>query len=448
MFWTRLLEYARRYLGLFFNRRVILIFASFLVLVFGVSTVAILLLERNAPDGLRDPVDVFWWVILTLINVTDPQFFPATAGGRLVGLFLTGVSTVLLWLFSAIVVTIVLDVVLKEGQGMGRTDRKNHILICGWNETAEEILDQLHQAEPDKPVVVLAELDMKPVNFTWVDFVKGDPSNGKDLRRANIMEANVAIIFPMRGDEAADALSLLTALAIESLNRDVYTCVEVLEPKNRQHFVRANVDEMFVKGELSAHLLARSTLCKGLSGIVSELLRWDEGNEFYKFEVQQLFPSLVGRSFDDALDHLRRKHHLILLGIERSATKQEIIIDPGEDLVLIKGDGAIVVPSREVGDRTPAMIVSDLLRSNGGAPPAENLVDLDQYVAQGETIRSITKDLGEKQQNLVGIQRMVTRTETHVNPMDNLLLQADDLCFVIAWDPPVGEKSPRKQARA
>jgi voltage-gated potassium channel len=445
MFWTRLLEYARRYLGLFFNRRVILIFASFLVLVFGVSTVAILLLERNAPDGLRDPVDVFWWVILTLINVTDPQFFPATGGGRMVGLFLTGVSTVLLWLFSAIVVTIVLDVVLKEGQGMGRTNHKDHILICGWNETAEEILEQLHQAEPDTPVVVLADLEMKPVNFTWVDFVRGDPSNGKDLRRANVMEAHVAIVFPVRPDEAADALSLLTALAIESLNRDVYTCVEVLNPKNRQHFVRANVDEMFVKGELSAHLLARSTLCKGLSGIVSELLRWDEGNEFYKIEVQQLFPSLVGCSFDDALDHLRRKHHVILLGIERTTTKQELTVDPGEELVLIKGDKAIVVPHREVTDRVPALIVSDLLRNNGGTLPAENLVDLDTYLLEGGTVHSIAEDLMAKQRTLLGIQRMVTATETYVNPVEDLILQPDDLCFVIAWDPPECEQSPRRK---
>lgn len=442
MLWIKLLEHAKRYLGLFFDRRVLLIFGSFMLVVFGVSTAGILLLERNVPGGLHEPGDVFWWVILTLIDVTDPGFFPATAGGRLVGLFLTSVSTVLLWLFSAIVVTLVLDVVLKEGQGMGRTNRRGHILICGWNETAEEILDQLHQAEPDRSVVVLAELEMKPVNYTWVDFVKGDPSNGKDLRRANVMEASVGIIFPMRGDDAADALSLLTALAIESLNRDVYTCVEVLDPKNRQHFVRANVDEMFVKGELSAHLLARSTLCKGLSGIVSELLRWDEGNEFYKFELQQLFPSLVGQSFDDALDQLRRNHHLILLGIERTVTKQEIIIDPGEGLLLIKGDRAIVVPSDDVEGKTPALVVSDLLRSNGGIPPADNLVDLDSYLAQGETIRHITQDMHKKQQSLVGIQRMVTTTETYVNPVENPVLQAGDLCFAIAWDPPGGEKIP------
>lgn len=440
MLWYKIAEYMRRYLGLFLNRRVILSFLSLMAVVLGLSSGAILLLERNTPGGLRDPADVFWWVTLTLLDVTDPDFFPTTVGGRLIGLFLTSLSTVLLWLFSAIVVTIVLDVVLKEGQGMGRTKCKNHIIICGWNETAEEIIEQLHNADPAKPVVVLAEVEMKPVNYAWVDFVRGDPSDSKDLERANIMEADVAIIFTVPGGDAADAQSLLTALAVETLNREVYTCVEVLDPKNRQHFVRANVDEMFVKGELGAHLLARSTLCKGLSAMVSELLRWDEGNEFYKIDLKDYYPSMVGRTFDEALDYLRRNFNVILLGVERTTEREEVVIDPGEDLVLLKGDIAIVVPYHEAKGRKPSAIVSELLHDNGGEIPDENLKDLDEHVKGGETLDEIAADLEDKyQQCLLAIRRVAQRTETFVNPKEKLELQADDQCFVIAWDPPERE---------
>ena len=441
MLWSKIVDHLRRYMGLFFNRQVILLFLGFMVVVFGLSTGAVLLLERNALDGLRSPADVFWWVILTLLDVTDPEFFPTTAGGRLIGLFLTGLSTVLLWLFSALIVTIVLDVVLKEGQGMGRTKYRNHIIICGWNETAEEIIEQLHSADPKKPVVVLAELETKPIDYTWVDFVRGDPSNGRDLKRANVMDADVAIIFPILGDDAADAQSLLTALAIETINRDVYTCVEVLDPKNREHFVRANVDEMFLKGELGAHLLARSTLCKGLSAIVSELLRWDEGNEFYKIDLQDYYPSMVGRTFDDALDYLRRNFNAILLGVERTTEREEMFIDPGEEMVLLKGDEAIVVPWHEAEGRKPSAIVSELLFNNGGKIPEENRRNLDEYLQGGKKLDEIAADLEDKYQRcLLAIERVVERTETFVNPKGGMELQAGDRCFVIAWDPPEREK--------
>ncbi len=441
MLWRKIAEHLRRYLGLFFNRRVILIFLGFMVIVCGLSTGAILLFEHSTSGGLRSPPDVFWWVTLTLLDVTDPDFFPSTAGGRLIGLFLTSLSTVLLWLFSAIVVTVVLDVVLKEGQGMGKTKYKNHIIICGWNETAEEIVEQLHSADSKRPVVVLAELETKPVNYTWVEFVKGDPSNRRDLERANVMEADVAIIFPVLGGDAADAQSLLTTLAIETLNRDVYTCVEVLEPKNRQHFARANVDEMFVKGELGAHLLARATLCKGLSAIVSELLRWDEGNEFYKIDLKDYYPSMVGKTFDEALDYLRRNFNVILLGVERTTEREEILIDPGEELVLLKGDNAIVVPCHAAEGKKPSLVVSELLHNNGGKFPDENLAELDEYLKEGKRLGDIAADLEEQYQRcLLAIRRMMKRAETFVNPKGNLELQAGDQCFLIAWDPPEREK--------
>jgi voltage-gated potassium channel len=438
--WNKISEYLRRYLGLFFNRRIISLFVGFMTVICGLSTGAILLFERSTAGGLRDPADVFWWVILTLLDVTDPGFFPTSGAGRLVGLFLTSLSTVLLWLFSAIVVTIVLDVVLKEGQGMGSTKCRNHIIICGWNETAGEIVEQLHSADSNKPVVVLAELEMKPLNYTWIDFVKGDPSNSRDLERANVMEADVAIIFPVARGEAADAQSLLTALAIETLNRDVYSCVEVLNPKNRQHFVRANVDEMFVRGELGAHLLARSTLCKGLSAVVSELLRWDEGNEFYKINLKDYYPSMVGKTFDEALDYLRRNFNVILLGVERTIEREEVVIDPGEELVLLKGDTAIVVPCHGAEGRKPSAIVSELLHDNGGEIPDENLKGLDEYIRGGKTLGEIVADLEDKyQQCLLAIRRVAQTAETFVNPKGQLELQAGDQCFVIAWDPPERE---------
>lgn len=60
MLWQEIAEHLRRYLGLFFNRRVILIFLGFMAVICGLSTGAILLFEHSTPGGLRSPPDVFW----------------------------------------------------------------------------------------------------------------------------------------------------------------------------------------------------------------------------------------------------------------------------------------------------------------------------------------------------------------------------------------------------
>jgi len=441
MVWAKIAEYMRRYLGLFFNRRVLATFLILMTAMLGVSGGAILFFERNAPDGLRSPAQVFWWVVLNVLGVTDPGFFPASTGARLISVLLVGMSTVLLWLFSAIVVTIVLDVVLREGQGMGKTTYRNHAIICGWNETAEEIIEQIHSADPAKPIVVLADLESRPVNYVWVDFVKGRPDNVRDLERANVREAAEAIIFPSPASAAPDAESLLTALAIETINRDVYTCVEILNPKNREHFVRANVDEMFVRGELGAHMLARAILCKGLSSVVSELLRWDEGNEFYKVSLEDYYPSLAGKTFDDAMNYLRKNFGVILLGIERAERKEEMFVDPSSgEVVLLHDDCAVVAPEQETAGKQSLQIISDLMQSNGGQIPERNLRSLDKYVRAGKGLGEIATDLrSEKKQRLLAIRRTVEKRETFVNPKGPLELRSSDQCFLIAWDPPVAE---------
>lgn len=439
MLLRKILEYSRRYLGLFFDGQILLGLVVFIVLVYGLGMGAILFLERDAPNGLNSISEVSWWVTLALFNITDPQYFPATFGGKLVGLGLDILSTVLLWLFSAIIVALVLDVVLKEGQGMGNTKHKNHVIICGWNETAAEIIEQLHKADPDKPVVILAKLDAKPVGHTWVSFIKGDPTDGNDLQRANVMEADVAVIFPITGDSAADAQSLLTVLAIETLNRDVYTCVEILDPKNSQHFARANVDEMFIRGELGAHLLARATLCKGLSGIVSELLRWDEGNEFYKIDFQEYYPSLLGRTFDDALDYLKRRFNLILIAIERVSEQEEVLINPSEEFSLIRNDQAILIPAQNIEATSASVALAQLLMKNGNQIPKENLCSLNDYLEKGIPLKEIAETWRKRRMALVGIRRITKKRETFVNPKDRVKLQPGDWGFVIAWDPPQRE---------
>jgi voltage-gated potassium channel len=188
-----------------------------------------------------------------------------------------------------------------------------------------------------RPVVLLANIEENPVPNSPVRFVRGDPTKGEDLERANIKEADAAIIFPTPGSENPDAQSLLTALAIETINPDVYTCVEIADARNKEHFSRAHVDEVIAMSELGAHLLARSTIYKGLATLVSTLLYNDEDNELYKIPLPDHY---VNKTFDEVLSDLRNRYKMILLAIERGG---ETIINPQEEIVLQEGDHCLIV---------------------------------------------------------------------------------------------------------
>ena len=222
-------------------------------------------------------------------------------------------------ILGAKIVTFYVDLSIRGGRIMQRVNYKDHIIICGWNTQGHNIVHQL--LSPDiaekRPIVVLASLDKKPVDEDRVDFVSGDPTREDDLKRAGIMTANTAIIltefdpYCKKGDNP-DAQAVLITLAIESLNRDVYTCVQLLNSEYKKHLEHVHVDEYICLDHLSGNLMVASALNHGLSWILAELLQFTSGSEFYKKSVPDGF---VGAGFREVAKALH-DNGMILMAVE------------------------------------------------------------------------------------------------------------------------------------
>ncbi len=239
---------------------------------------------------------------------------------------------------------------------------REHIVICGWNERGYSIIQQLHQdvIKDKKPILIVSE-DISDIEFTDDDIynnvyiVNGDPSNVKILRRANIVDANTAIILAESEDSAsADVKSLTIALAIESLNAQVHTVVELMDENNKEHFERAGVDEVISVSEITEKLLAQGAVTHGITKLFLNLLTYSEqSNEIYKLPLPE---SWGGLPFRNLLNHLI-EHQVILVGVTRTEVpkagtkrfelKEEFIINPEGDYQLRKGDNILVVAFSE-----------------------------------------------------------------------------------------------------
>jgi voltage-gated potassium channel len=249
----------------------------------------------------------------------------------------------------------VIDFLLKEGQGLGAAGYKNHIVVCGWNTTARDLIAELSGDDFKAKVVVLADLDKNPAG-QGVYFVRGDTTNDADLARAGIEEAAAALIFPVDASDEADMHSILTIMAIEHLASGVRTVAEVNNPKHEPHFRRANVDELLVTSKVVSHLLARSALYPGLSGIVTDIVSGGEGSELYRISLPDDY---CGQTVDEVAQRLRAEHRATLLSINRGG---HAFVNPGTDFVLQPGDDAVVV-AESLGTLAPLEI------SDATAPP-------------------------------------------------------------------------------
>lgn len=219
---------------------------------------------------------------------------------------------------------------------MGASGYQDHIIICGWNSTARDLIAELGTDDYRAQLVLLCDLERSPVSND-VYFVRGTTSNEADLRRAGIDSARTAIVCPSDGSNEADMASILTVLAIESIAPNVRTVVEVNNPEHVSHFRRADVDEVMVSSKLAAHLLARSALYPGLSELVSDLVSGGEGSELYRVELPD---EVVGFSIDDVSAMLRKQHCATLLAVNReghtfSNLPTDFRFQVGDDLIVV-----------------------------------------------------------------------------------------------------------------
>ena len=229
---------------------------------------------------------------------------------------------------------------------MGASGYRNHIVVCGWNPTARELIAELSGDDDDHRIVLIHDAEKNPAG-AGVYFVNGDATNVDDLRRAGIDEASAAIVCPAEATNQADMRSILIVMAIESIAPQVHTVVEANNPAHVEHFKRANADEIVVTSRITSRLMARSSMYPGLSEVVTDIVSGGAGSELYRVKADIAY---VEMSIDEVSSHLRATHSATLLGIGRG---ESIFVNPHPDFRLAEGDDLIVV-AQDLGELTPA----------------------------------------------------------------------------------------------
>jgi voltage-gated potassium channel len=326
------------------NPSVVLRVLFALLIVVAVVALIEMVVERHV--SADDYAESLFWALTSLMGNGDPGFASGPTGGILyVVLIITGV--LMLGLVTGAIIAVIIDFLLKEGQGLGASGFRDHIVICGWNPTAREAIDELRGDAYKRRLVLIHDAERNPAE-KLVYYVRGDPTNGDDLLRADIAVAEAALIFPTNPSNEADMRSILTVMAIESLAPHVRTVVEVNNPKHVEHFKRAHANEIVVTPRLASHLVARAALYPpGLSDLVTDMVSGGAGSELYRVELPDEY---AGMAVDDVSRRFRDDHHATLLAVTRDG---QTYVNPAADFQLSATDEALIV-AETLGKLQPA----------------------------------------------------------------------------------------------
>lgn len=288
--------------------------------------------------------DGLWWTVVTITTVGYGDKYPVTEIGKIFAIFLMFIGVVVTSTLSGTIASIFVDKKLKEGKGLQSVTSKNHIVICGWNTNAENILEGLMKlSKLEVEVVLINQLtpeEFQAINVKFPDlnlyFVRGDFTNEKILIRGAIQTAKAAIILSdISGQNTltkADERTILATLAIKTLNSDLSTSAELVNAENRQHLIRAKVDEILVNGEFNGFLLSTSAFHSGIPLLVKEMLSFESKHMIRQIPVPSQF---IGKSFKVLLENFYVTGKGIVIGVlseEKKITLDDLLSE-GSDAI-------------------------------------------------------------------------------------------------------------------
>jgi len=289
------------------NIRILLLAALFL-LIFG--TVGSYLAETATNSDFQSGWDCLWWTLVTMSTVGYGDKVPITAAGRVIGaICMIGGPIIMVSLVGSIGISLY----NKWRKGVRSEGFRN------W------------------PITIIDDkIETKPIDEAKVSFVCGNASQVSVLRQANIGEAKFAIVLAEDSTAVADQKTVLTVLAIESINPSIVSCAELNDANNEEHLRRAGCDIVVNTSALTSKLLAMSLQNPAVNKVVRELVS-GAGNEVYRVALPQRY---VGRPFAQPLPELKSSHSVITIGVERDG---ECLINPPSDLILKETDLLLVI---------------------------------------------------------------------------------------------------------
>lgn len=302
------------------RERIPMLAAATAVLLF-VGASAVFVAESSAPHGtIRGFGDALWYGLATITTIGYGDVTPVTPAGRIASIVLMFGGVGLVSVFTATFASVLVTQRIREGRGLDRVRTKGHLIVCGWSQYAERVLEALAVAGKDQQVVLVNELPEQDLSelamrLRGAHVVRGDPGSEITLDRANVREAAAAIVLADPSRPGADERTALVTLTLKSLRPDLIVTAEAVDLKSEAHLRRAGADEVVTSGEFNAFLLSSATAAPGIPAVVRPLLSHG-ANSLRRVPIPA---EHVGRTFGELSRWVRERDGTLLIAIVSEA---------------------------------------------------------------------------------------------------------------------------------
>ncbi|MHB1439900.1 MAG: potassium channel family protein [Cuniculiplasma sp.] len=312
------------------------IIISMVVLIY--SVISEYIIENPIPgSGIHSIFESLWWTMQTVTTVGYGDVTIVGFAGKLNAIFIMiiGVGS-----FSLLLVSIgaeLIDAKLMKRFGEMRTKMKDHIIICNYSEKQADIIKSI--SEEKIPLIVLGQEPPQREREN-MEFVKGNPLDYNDMKKAGIENSHTVIIFPNEkygADDslAIDAESILIVMTAKKLNPEINTIIELLNKTSQEHAIESGADEIIVRGEMSSSAIVKLIRNPGSWDFMSSLMSTPERMDI----IEKREENLKGKTFKEiyrAIETENRKIIAIKQNDDYRLRPSDDTVYAGEPLIILE----------------------------------------------------------------------------------------------------------------
>jgi voltage-gated potassium channel len=292
----------------------------------------VILFENKFNDQFQALGDAIWYVFVTMTTVGYGDKVPVTTGGKVIGVMVMLFGMTLLSVFTATISSIFVARKLKEVLGLEEIKLINHLIICGWNHTGEQILT-FFQKEKEKtvPLVLINQLNEDAINNILnhyadlkIKFVRGDFTKETILNRANAKQARIALIIPDQSSGTSaqsDEWTILATLSLKAINPNIKVYAHLLDRENLPHLKKAKADDVLISDAYSGYLMATHVLAPGVPQAIDMLF---SENAPFLFKRLEIPAHLIGNSYGHLKQEIEKNSDTICIGLGREQSKVQL----------------------------------------------------------------------------------------------------------------------------
>lgn len=342
-----------RVLIIFFKRKIGISPAStnyfkllfFFLVLFWFSSAGFLYFELPQKPDLNW-ADAMWWTLVTMTTVGYGDYFPESFGGRYIIAIPTMVFGIgFLGFIISEIATKLIDTRSKRLQGMLKINEEDHILIFNYTNLQGilKIIDEISMDEStmDKKIILVDEsLQELPRELIDRDvlFVKGDPTDEEVLQRANLTGASHCIILAKDANNPrSDDLNLSITLMIEKINANIYSIVEIINPKKVRQLEFAGADSVICVSQFTSNLIIQELQDPGIQKVLETITSNQIEQNIYIVPLKK-----TGKHSYGVLLQKKLTENYSILGIYRNGEsiincEHSFPLDDDDKVILIAG---------------------------------------------------------------------------------------------------------------